>query len=221
MYDRRTRWLEDIARFREHSVGATYFRHSYFEIKNYGCCEACAAYPPFVPILDDPPFPIPGCTNPEGCCCWLSLLFDWEYEGEPSGLLDWASERRASEVAEYQKAMKARDEKEAIYSAFYGAAEDMKSWYAQRDKQPDARDKAIAAAHRQVSLNQAFVRQRRKDYGEDLQLPRHYGFERLAIVAEQDGRYGEALVLCRRAKAEGWSGDWQKRIDRLTLKMKR
>lgn len=42
----------------------------------------------------------------------------------------------------------------------------------------------------------------------------HHGFKRLAIDAEKAGNHAEAIVLCERAKIEGWNGDWDKRIER-------
>jgi len=44
--------------------------------------------------------------------------------------------------------------------------------------------------------------------------PRHAGFEQLTAIRERQGRYEEAVRLAEEAKAQGWAGDWDKRIAR-------
>jgi tetratricopeptide (TPR) repeat protein len=44
--------------------------------------------------------------------------------------------------------------------------------------------------------------------------PSHPGFERLSIVAAKEGRFKDAIKLCKTAKNQGWNGDWDKRIAR-------
>ncbi|HBD94211.1 MAG: hypothetical protein A2015_10100 [Spirochaetes bacterium GWF1_31_7] len=46
-------------------------------------------------------------------------------------------------------------------------------------------------------------------------LPRHIGFEQLAIIYEKEKKISESLELCQIAYNEGWSGDWEKRIEKL------
>jgi tetratricopeptide (TPR) repeat protein len=46
-------------------------------------------------------------------------------------------------------------------------------------------------------------------------LPSHYGFKQLAIILQKRGDFNQALSLCEQAKAQGWKGDWDKRIARL------
>lgn len=51
------------------------------------------------------------------------------------------------------------------------------------------------------------------------ELPSHPGYKRLVIDAEKDGNFAEAIRLCESALAQGWSGDWEKRIERCRKKM--
>lgn len=46
----------------------------------------------------------------------------------------------------------------------------------------------------------------------------HVGYRRIAIILEQQGDYETALLYAVRARAEGWPGDWDKRISRLLKK---
>ena len=50
-------------------------------------------------------------------------------------------------------------------------------------------------------------------------LPRHKGYEQLAIILENEYNYIEALSLSNQAKKEGWKSDWDKRILKLETKL--
>ena len=52
-------------------------------------------------------------------------------------------------------------------------------------------------------------------------LPRHKGFEQLAIIFEKEKRFAGAIQLCVRGKEMGWNGDWDKRISNLENKLAR
>lgn len=43
-------------------------------------------------------------------------------------------------------------------------------------------------------------------------LPTHAGFEQLAIIEKKNKNFARVLELCENAKAQGWGGDWDKRI---------
>ncbi len=51
-------------------------------------------------------------------------------------------------------------------------------------------------------------------------LPRHKGYEQLAIILEKEKDYDHALQICLDAKKDGWNTDWDKRISTLEKKMK-
>lgn len=93
----------------------------------------------------------------------------------------------------------------------------VKAFYARRDEGDDYLDAAMSAAEELVSMApdaaSAFLRKRP---GRD--LPPHRGFKLLAVSAERDGDYEEALALCREARDQGWAGDWEARIDRIVEK---
>lgn len=50
-------------------------------------------------------------------------------------------------------------------------------------------------------------------------LPSHTGYEKLTIILDKQGRYQEAIKVCVQAEAEGWAGDWDKRIGRCQAKL--
>jgi hypothetical protein len=50
-------------------------------------------------------------------------------------------------------------------------------------------------------------------------LPAHRGYQQLSIILEKRANFREVIVLCARAQKEGWSGDWEQRIERCRKKM--
>jgi tetratricopeptide (TPR) repeat protein len=88
--------------------------------------------------------------------------------------------------------------------------------YKDRDDRPGALDAAIAACYAQIAISRRALAQFRKEYGDF--LPAHTGFTQLAIIREKQGDFDEAIALCKRARDEGWMGDWDKRIERCTRK---
>lgn len=45
-------------------------------------------------------------------------------------------------------------------------------------------------------------------------LPSHAGYKQLAIIFEKRNEFEEAIKIARQAQAQGWNGDWEKRITR-------
>ena len=102
----------------------------------------------------------------------------------------------------------------------------MEAAYKDRDRDPKALPRAIKLCEQQIAMSQDAAAAFRWDYdqlrvGSDkppLPIPFHQGFTQLAIVREKEGRFEDAAELCRTAKAHGWQGDWDKRIERLEKK---
>jgi hypothetical protein len=87
------------------------------------------------------------------------------------------------------------------------------AYYRHRNDDPEALALAIDACEKQILLGpeaaKTFLAEDPEDY-----LPTHHGFQQLAIIREREKDYGEAIRLCREAMAQGWGGDWEKRIVR-------
>jgi len=45
-------------------------------------------------------------------------------------------------------------------------------------------------------------------------LPGHKGYQQLAIILEDENTFLKAIDVCTEAMQQGWSGDWQSRIER-------
>jgi len=87
------------------------------------------------------------------------------------------------------------------------------AYYRHRNDDPEALALAIDACEKQILLGpeaaKAFLAEDPEDF-----LPAHHGFQQLAIIQEREKNYTEAIRLCREAMAQGWGGDWEKRIVR-------
>lgn len=104
-----------------------------------------------------------------------------------------------------------------------------KIYYRFREK-PEYLDRSLEAANRQIAMQaQAANAWRQKQWNlarstgkppTSFDLPSHAGYKRMAIVLEKDNQFDQALALVREAKAAGWNGDWDKRIERLKRKLK-
>ena len=94
--------------------------------------------------------------------------------------------------------------------AYQGMAQ---AYYRHRNDDPEALDLAIDACEKQIHLGpeaaKVFLAEDTEDY-----LPAHHGFQQLAIIREREKDYAEAIRLCREAMAQGWGGEWEKRIAR-------
>ena len=69
----------------------------------------------------------------------------------------------------------------------------------------------VWAARAQVAIAPQVASAMLHPYGTDTPLPRHVGFERLAILADKAGDDREVLRLCETARTQGWAGSWEKR----------
>jgi hypothetical protein len=47
----------------------------------------------------------------------------------------------------------------------------------------------------------------------------HAGYNQLSIIREKQGNWLEVIKLAKQAKAEGWAGDWDKRIEKAKKKL--
>lgn len=99
----------------------------------------------------------------------------------------------------------------------YGAL--MVNWYRDRDTDPVALPTAVGYAWEQVRMSAQAARAWQREHGRE--LPSHQGYEQLAIIAEKEHRYGDAVAIAQQAQADGWAGDWAKRIDRCSGKLAR
>lgn len=90
-------------------------------------------------------------------------------------------------------------------------------FYRDRDSNPNARLAAINCCKAQIALAAQVATSMRRNFPG--QLPRHVGFEQLAVILEKDKEYAAAIATCEEALRGGWNGDWEKRIERCRKRM--
>jgi hypothetical protein len=88
-------------------------------------------------------------------------------------------------------------------------------WSLALKREPAASGPELAVG--QIAIAEKVAACLRDEYP-DSPLPRHLGYERLAISAEKAGNYEKAITFSRDAKLQGWAGDWDKRIERCQQK---
>lgn len=93
----------------------------------------------------------------------------------------------------------------------------IKVYYKDRDN-IESYKKDIEYCQKQIDISPQVRRYFLKQYPKS-NLPAHTGFEQLAIIEEKNGNYKKALALSEKAKSEGWTNDWDKRIERLNKKL--
>lgn len=91
--------------------------------------------------------------------------------------------------------------------------------YKHRDTQAEALDRAIKACECQIALATKAKAAFKRNSLTDGFLPSHPGYKQLAIIFEKQKAFSKVIKLCEKALKQGWSGDWQNRIDRCTKKL--
>ena len=101
----------------------------------------------------------------------------------------------------------------SILDRHFGHQQMAQAYYRHRNDDPEALALAIDACEKQILLGpeaaKAFLSEDPEDF-----LPVHHGFQQLAIIREREKDYAEAIRLCREAMAQGWGGEWEKRVVR-------
>jgi len=92
-------------------------------------------------------------------------------------------------------------------------------FYKDRDK-PGGLEKAVCACRQQIDYAPKAAKAFMKEYKGEA-IPGHKGYEQLAIILEKEKKFSEAVEVCTQAMEQGWSGDWEKRIERCNKKGKK
>ena len=141
---------------------------------------------------------------------FLSILLGWvnkiEYYDIAKKIIKIAMENIEKAKNEYEK------------HSFYG--ELVKIHYKNRDNDPHSLELAIQACKDQIKLGKYGNKMFPKSEGFK-NLPEHIGYKQLCIIEEKKGNFEEVLKLATQAKNEGWSGDWDKRIEKIKNKIKK
>ena len=90
-------------------------------------------------------------------------------------------------------------------------------YYRNRDNDDFALPLAIEACKQQIGISEKVKEAFIKEMG--LPLPEHVGYKQLCIIMEKQKNYDEVIRLSKIAKEQGWSGDWDRRIEKCKKKI--
>jgi len=136
-----------------------------------------------------------------------------------TGLAGWFSKEPDRHIA-YKllaKAQELLDTAPVLDRHFFCQAK-IQIYYRFRDLDDLALEKAVEGCKQQIAMSHEAAKAFKAEFGMK-QLPRHVGFEQLAIIREKQKEFQDAISVCERAAQEGWGGGWDKRIERLKKKV--
>jgi len=87
-----------------------------------------------------------------------------------------------------------------------------------RDSNENAIEKTIGYCRKQISIAANVAQDMKREFPNS-ELPSHVGYKQLTIILEKKKHFNEVIELCRQAQAQGWNGDWEKRILRSKKKL--
>jgi len=139
----------------------------------------------------------------------ISSLFGWLKATPRDYLIRWKLREKMIELASTEP---------NVLATHFALQVLIAAFYRDREVDPDARPAAIAACQAQIALAPRAAVALRQEYP-GRPLPRHVGYQQLAVILEQAGEYAQVVSLCREAATAEWAGDWVKRIARCQRRM--
>lgn len=137
-----------------------------------------------------------------------------------SSLAGWFKKKEDRTIAYriLKKAEELINDKSDILDVHFLFQSKIQLYYRNRDNDPDALAEAINACKQQIELAPKARAAFKEEYG-DAPLPRHIGFEQLAIIEEKQKNFEAAIGISQKTMEQGWAGTWQKRIERCRNKL--
>lgn len=99
------------------------------------------------------------------------------------------------------------------------AIQDYIETHYKRREYPSDYHESIVGCMAQIKVQDEAAKQFTLDFPDD-SLPSHKGYGQLVIILEKEGRINEAIKFAEQAKRNGWSGDWDNKVNRLVKKLK-
>jgi len=136
-----------------------------------------------------------------------------------SNLSAWFNTKKDREIAlaMVQKSEELFDEKIAISDLHFHFLHMIKFFYKDREHSKSY-EKSKLYCRRQIEISEKAKKDFLNEF--DSNLPSHTGYKQLAIILEKEGKISKAIDLSKKAKNEGWTDDWDKRIEKLEKKLK-
>lgn len=71
-------------------------------------------------------------------------------------------------------------------------------------------EKAILYCNKQIAISSFVSKEMKEDFPK---LPRHIGYEQLAIIEKKNKNWQKVIEICKQAQKEKWNGTWKERIE--------
>lgn len=71
-------------------------------------------------------------------------------------------------------------------------------------------EKAILYCNKQIAISSFVSKEMKEDFPK---LPRHIGYEQLAIIEKKNKNWQNVIEICKQAQNERWNGTWKERIE--------
>lgn len=71
-------------------------------------------------------------------------------------------------------------------------------------------EKAILYCNKQIDISSFVSKEMKEDFPT---LPRHIGYEQLAIIEKKNKNWQKVIEICKQAQKEKWNGTWKERIE--------
>jgi len=138
-----------------------------------------------------------------------------------TGLSSWFKKQEYRQIS-YKIIKKAEElvtDKTPILDLHFLYQSKIEIFYRNRDNDAFALSSAIEACKQQISISKkakiAFMREFKGP------LPTHVGYKQLCIIMGKQKNFEEVIRLSTIAKKQGWSGDWEKRIENCKKKIEK
>lgn len=107
-----------------------------------------------------------------------------------------------------------------ILDLHFALQQEIEIYYRDRNTDPTALKKSISACEQQIKIAQEAAKAFLKEYPGE-QLPAHAGYSQLAIILKKRGEHKRVIEICEHAKKQGWSGNWDRRIEEAKKNLKK
>lgn len=166
-------------------------------------------------------------ASPQTTAMWLTVLAGWFKPAlaKESDLIL----RIADKAWEVKDVLAPSSGADAVFSRHLALGKLSEIYYRFRES-PEYLERSLEAARLQIAMQAAAATAFRQQEIETARvlglpppdpiiLPTHQGYTRMAIVLEKKKQFNQALNLVREAQAAEWSGDWEKRVQRLEQRL--
>lgn len=137
-----------------------------------------------------------------------------------SGMVSWFQKKEDRYISHIiiKKAESLITNNSPILDIYFLYNAKIQTLYKDRDIIPNGLELAIEACSQQISYSKQASKEFLSQWT-NANLPNPRGYQQLVIIKEKQQRYKEAIQICNQALSEGWSGNWEERIERCNKKL--